>query len=236
MTEAITSLFIGTPAYSGVSCAHALMLMKLWRFLRERGVTPRHAFVEGCSNLPAARDQILWQFMQSDAEAAFLVDADVAVDPEVVGRLIDSGRDFVGVVGATRLPDAATGVRRLLISVDLNAPVVDGLVEVSSLGISATLLRRTCVAQMLKAHPELTHVRPGPTVLGGLFVPVVEGGILFAEDAAFSRRWARIGGKQHLLVDADVTHGETVCNVAQVLEASRALSAAPPPEQLEARR
>jgi hypothetical protein len=213
------SLFLGTPAYNGVSTNYAVRIAKLQAELSSAGVIWVQQIIPGCSFLPHARNVIAAGFLQSGADAAFLIDSDVSVEPSVVFRLLKTGHDYVSAAWTVR---NHAGTIRCALSLDPKAPVdATGCIEVPRAGIACTVIRRAVLERIIQADPTLVYDDRAAGTMWNVFGPFIEGRELLHEDTAFSKRWQRAGGKQYVLVDADVEHNSVVMNAARVLERYR---------------
>jgi hypothetical protein len=213
-------LFIGTPAYNGVSASHERMIAKLRKKLGVRGTKWAHLVVPGCSFLPHARNVIAAGFLKSGCDAAFLVDSDISVDPDVVFRMLESGHDYVSAAWTVRNSARPT---RCALELDPRVAVGStGCIEVRRAGVACTLIRRTVVEKIIEAEPALVYDDRNGETYWNVFGSFIEGRELLHEDSSFSRRWTMTGGKQYVLIDADVEHNGMVMNAAKVLARYRA--------------
>ena len=78
------------------------------------------------------------------------------------------------------------------------------------------------MARMIEADPSLEYDERNGDALWNVFGSFIEARELLHEDSAFCRRWSRLGGTQHVLIDADVEHDSVVMNAAKVMARYRA--------------
>lgn len=151
-----------------------------------------------------------------------MIDADVALRPEVAIRLVESGHDVCAAVVALRqvdwgrvrtlldtLPDATEEQLAALShmhAVEFETAnswqhPVQGFLPVRSVGSAAMLIRREALLRLVDSE----HVTPFDAVVSGssthetgwtFFDPYVdERGIYLSEDYAFCHRWRQAGGQ-----------------------------------------
>jgi hypothetical protein len=212
----IREIAVATPIYGGATADFCQMLVRVSvHFILHQ--TKVHVLqTDGYSFLPVARDSLVAKTLATPADAVLFVDADMAVDPDVVQRMLDSGHDYVSVCATKR-----GAPEQLAIDLDHSATEVDGCIEVPIAGVACTLVRRHVLERMIEAYPELRYSIPTVGERHALFLPFIDDGEYFGEDRAFSRRWARLGCPQHVLVDATVSHAKQVFNLRRHLNAAR---------------
>src|SRR5215472_4653314 len=98
-------LFVGIPARDGRICAAtAVSLLQEQVLAQEAGVEMQFGIVPGCSVLHIARDQVVRDFLMSDADKLVFVDDDVSWEAGSLLKLASHRVDLVG--GAYRFKSA----------------------------------------------------------------------------------------------------------------------------------
>lgn len=212
------SVMMLTPAYKGVSVSFASALAGILGECGRRGWGFSWVPVEGSSFLPHGRNLLANHFLQSDGyDVCFMLDADMSIAPEAFARMVDAEVDYVGAAGLIRRrtvgePDT------LMISVDPEAPRVNGLIETSVAMVACAVIRRSVFERLIAAGEARSYVRDDSGPFRDFFSPLFDGDLFLAEDVAFSRRCARAGIKQYVLADVDVEHAGATVNLAKLLD------------------
>ena len=101
-------LMIAIPAYDGrVNIKTAIALAKLTPETNKFGVTLYISHISGCSLITKARNALVADFLETDADTLLFVDSDVIITPEAVLRLlaISQGKDVTAGVYPRRGAD-----------------------------------------------------------------------------------------------------------------------------------
>lgn len=193
------------PAYDGKICVEtvrALLHEQGAAFLA--GVEFRAVFLPGCSLITMARNQIVGDFLASDADRLVFVDADVAWEPGALIKLASHPVDFVG--GAYRLKEPEEGYPvRWLEGADLPYDAATGLIEVESLPGGFLALSRAVFEQFRAHHPDRGYTHQG-FAGHAYFTAPFKNGRLYGEDTAFCADWREAGGKVWLDPELVLTH------------------------------
>jgi hypothetical protein len=223
------NVFCGIPVRDGISVPTVCLLVPLNRAFEKNGIKFHLEFSVGNSFLPGARNELAARFLASDASHMLCIDADVAVSPETVFKMLLADKDFISVACVRReVKGTASEQAAPECIVKLMSPIVNGIAETDVAYVACAAIKRCVFERILAAEgPGFTYAghsrmmnAPDATVTGtyaNFFGPLVEDVRLLAEDEAFCRRWARVGGKQHVLVDADSWHAGQTFNLAKSL-------------------
>ena len=101
-------LMIAIPAYDGrVNIKTAIALAKLTPETNKFGVTLYISHISGCSLITKARNALVADFLETDADTLLFVDSDVIITPEAVLRLlaVSQGKDITAGVYPRRGED-----------------------------------------------------------------------------------------------------------------------------------
>lgn len=92
----MAKIFIATPMYGGM-CAgfYATSLINLQRVFRDQGNEAQMSFMFNESLITRARNALANQFLKSDCEYLFFIDADIQFRAEQVQPMIDADKDII---------------------------------------------------------------------------------------------------------------------------------------------
>lgn len=194
------------PAYDGKICVETVRAL-----LHEQGVAHlagvefQAVFLPGCSLITMARNQIVGDFLASDADRLVFVDADVAWEPGALLRLAAHPVGFVG--GAYRLKQVpeAYPVAWLADRAELHADPATGLLEVESLPGGFLALSRGVFERFRAFHTDRGYAHQG-FVGHAYFTAPFKNGRLYGEDTAFCADWREAGGQVWLDPTLTLTH------------------------------
>lgn len=219
-------LMVGVPSHSGtivMECASTLL--QIQDFVKDRGGTFQFIY-QGGAVISDVRNAITSDFLNSDAEALLMIDADQGIERETVERMIDLNRPVVGCLYPFRRYEwanvmttndiqlqALQYVGSLIAGEDGDISVVDGFARATFVGAGALLIRRTAFETLMAHFPELSGVGyspdyyPGSHPNWGFFNPIVqENGRFTSEDISFCRRWIQVGGEIWADVTGTISH------------------------------
>lgn len=164
----------------------------------------RVALLPGCSLITHARNQIVRDFLVSDADRLVFIDADVSWDVGSVLRLAHHPKDVVG--GAYRFKTEPESYPvSWLDKPDLWADPETGLLDVAGLPGGFLALSRDCFAKLREAFPDRAYSHGGHDFHGYFHAPITNGR-MYGEDSAFCEDWRAIGGQVWLDPTLRLTH------------------------------
>jgi len=136
--------------------------------------------------LPVSRDVLTAHFLRSNATHLLCVDSDIGFGAADVQKLLEAEQDFVSGLYAKKTEDR-------LLATPLRKQREGDLVEAHYAAAGFLLLTRSCIEQLVAAHPELAYDTPQGRAwaLWSPFFDVRP----YGEDAAFCKRWQRLGRK-----------------------------------------
>lgn len=162
-------------------------------------------FAPGCSLITMARNHLVKEFMESDAERLVFVDADVAWEMGSLLKIAHYPVDFVG--GAYRYKDEEERYPVLW----LDRPEIwaseIGLIEVGSLPGGFLAVSRKVFEVLGDKFPGRGYSQEGKQFYAYFQAPFTEGR-LFGEDAYFCVEWKAAGGQVWLDPELTLTHIE----------------------------
>jgi len=155
-------LMIAIPAYDGrVNIKTAIALTQLAAETAKFGVTLYISQISGCSLITKARNALVADFLETDADTLLFVDSDVIITPDAVMRLlaISLGKDITAGVYPRRGAD-----RKFFMDIhvdeDTNALVFDdnGMLQIRRIGTGFMMIQRHVLETMVKNHPEWRYI------------------------------------------------------------------------------
>ncbi len=200
-------IFVAIPAYDAKVCVETIRsLLNEQSMAHIAGMDMTVNFLPGCSLVTQARNQLVKDFLASDAERMVFVDSDVAWEPGSLLRLVHHPVDLVG--GAYRLKDSVETYPIGLLgdsTTQLWADPKTGLLEIETLPGGFLSISRQVFTRLLEAFPERSYGHYGH-IYQAYFHNPIKNGRLYGEDAAFCADWREIGGQVWLDPEMTLTH------------------------------
>lgn len=197
-------VIVATPVYDGklpietVRCLMAEQAVAIGG-----GVDLAFRFLPACSHPGMGRNQLVQDFMDSDADKLVFLDSDVTFKPGAIIGLAMRPEDMVG--GAYRFKmDGEQYPVGWIDGRDLWA-TPSGLLEVATLPGGFLCLSRKVFETLKAAHPERAYLHMGK-VAHCYFQMRFEDGNLYGEDSYFCKEWRDTGGKVFLDPELALTH------------------------------
>ena len=155
-------LMIAIPAYDGrVNIKTAIALAKLTPETNKFGVTLYISHISGCSLITKARNALVADFLETDADTLLFVDSDVIITPEAVLRLlaISQGKDITAGVYPRRGADRCFFMD-IHTDEETNQLVFDenGMMQIRRIGTGFMMIQRHVLETMVKNHPEWRYI------------------------------------------------------------------------------
>jgi len=221
----MAKVFIATPMYGGM-CAgfYATSLISLQRVFRDGGNEAQMSFMFNESLITRARNALANQFLKSDCEYLFFIDADIQFIAEQVQPMIDADKDIIcgiypkkeinwGTVASAVKNDVATDdlakytgswvVNLVDYAGSVTVPVNEPL-EIFAGGTGFMLIKRKVFEEMKPLVPtytndvvDLSNSMKPQDVIHEFFATSIEPETnrLLSEDYHFCRTWRLNGGK-----------------------------------------
>lgn len=197
-------LLVAVPAYSGaVSVDTVRSLLQEQSVAQAAGIDFRAVFLPGCSLITMARNQMVQDFLDSDADKMVFIDSDVSWEPGSVLKLAMHDADFVG--GAYRLKndEEMYPVEWLKLGEPLQAE--NGLLKVAHLPGGFLCLNRNVFARYREAYPDRGYTHHTFSGYAYFHAPFLNGR-LYGEDSAFCHDYRAAGGDVLLDPELTLTH------------------------------
>lgn len=190
-------LMIAIPAYDGkLNIKTAFALARLAQMVSAYGVTLYLSHLSGCSLITQARNSLVADFLETDADTLLFVDSDVIVSPEAILRLLalSIGKDVTAGIYPRRGAD-----RKFFLDMptdEHNRLMFDenGLLQLNRIGTGFMMIQRHVLEGMIAKHPEWGYENNvNKRKDYALFDFVLKDGQYFGEDYSFCDR-ARADG------------------------------------------
>lgn len=226
-------LYVATPAYGcKLNAAFVACIMQLQGECMRKGISMAFQLLGNESLVQRARNILIEQFHQSEAQFLLFLDADLAFSPTaIVDRLLPFARahpdavvtgvypkksyDWARLDAHSAEPIHAQAVDFNINIVDQAAEIVDGFVKVLDSATGCMMIPRGVVTRMKEAFPDLhciNDINPGKhpvkeyvAIMDVMIDPVSRR--YLSEDYAFCRRFQGIGGD----IYADIATG--MCHI-----------------------
>jgi hypothetical protein len=225
-------LMAAVPSHGGtIVMEGALTLLGAQEIVHRRGGTFWFSHFGGAT-VSLVRNAITAAFLRSEADVLFMLDADQAIEPDLLERMLDLGKPVVGCLYPKRRYDwskvrslGSDGDRSVVPAQALEfvghleedeegkVSVVDGFARAEHVGTGALIVRRDAFERMMARYPELegrgfgSDTFPGLDPNWGFFNPIdTDQGLPLSEDISFCRRWRQAGGEIWADVASIVTH------------------------------
>jgi hypothetical protein len=165
-----------------------------------------------CPYIGYGRNILTALFLQSGFDYQLFVDADVAFEPDVVGRLIIAEKDFICCPYRKKTQD--NSVKYSVNFEDHKNINIDnkGVTEIKRGPAGLTLIHRKVYEQLMSKHPDL-HIKNYSAIskdaakyLYNFWETEFKDGIWIGEDVKFCDLAREAGFKFHALVDGETTH------------------------------
>ena len=200
-------LFIGIPAYDGkINIKLAYNLAALMPKALQYGVSVKLGDVSGCSIITMARNQLVHEFLKSDATELLFIDSDVIATADDVLRLMAQSGDKDITAGAyPRRSKDKNFFADLYFDENQDLEFDGSLMRLERVGTGFMLIQRHVIEAMVAAHPEWFYDFKGEQVCG-VFDFQNRDGRYLGEDYLFCDRAREHGFKIHIDVDISLPH------------------------------
>jgi hypothetical protein len=229
----MTKILIATPAYGEMFYTpYVSSLVGLQRLMARQKWEMSFISVSYADIVESRNFLLTHWYDKTDATHLLFIDADMGYEAQLVADMVQLDQPVAGVIYPRRqinlerlVERAAEGqpferaraqahdfiVRR---GAKTGQAMRNGFVTVDGCGTGLFLIRRDCIAQMLRKMPELTDVSapkqlPIAKTLDRLiraFDPLIADGTRLSEDFSFCHRWRQCGGEIWANTTHEVTH------------------------------
>lgn len=195
---------VATPVYDGKLHVQVVRALLEERSIADRaGDEMRVQFLPSCSHAAMGRNQLVQDFLDSDADRLVFLDADVTFELGALVKLARREEDFVGGAYRFKIDEESYPVG-WLDAKELWANK-NGLLEVKTLPGGFLSLSRNVFETLKAAHPDRGYEHFGKTA-HCYFQMLFHDGHLYGEDSFFCKEWRDTGGKVFLDPEITLTH------------------------------
>jgi len=215
--EAARRIFIAVPTYTGMlayDTAFALISASL--AMEHRGIAVHIKGLEGNCYIDAARNELIADFLESDATDLLFWDSDVGCLPDTVLRLAKSTRPIVAAIYPKKTDDEEYPVDFVKGTHTLDE---EGLIEAKMVPTGLLRINRR-VFDTLGELARPYAGRGGREMLAYFRTDIRE--TYYGEDVEFCRKWRELGGKLRVLPDETLSHSGQKAWIGNVGKALRA--------------
>jgi hypothetical protein len=194
-------IFVGIPAYDHkIHAATMMSLLDEQIHAKKQG----HSFVIGatlgCSSVHIARDKVAGDFLDSDCDVLFWLDADISWSRGALTNIATHGEEFVGACYPYKQEPMAFPITWQANEITKNER---GLCEALTLPGGFLATKRSVFKKLREAFPGREYEHWGRKYYGYFRCPPGNG-----EDTAFCQDWREIGGKVWVDIEVPLSHWE----------------------------
>lgn len=195
-------VMICTPSYDGNFCdQYVVSLAATVGRLAQAGIESTMAIVSGNPFVDSARNDLVDQFLKSDATDLLFIDADVGWDAEVVTRVLSYSQEVV----AGLVPKRNKHREDEFHSNALTGVMEDGLFQSFEVPTAFMRIKREAFTRLVDFHPDFRMQRDAGKVVKFFHTGTADED--WGEDIYFCRRYVKAGG--FLWIDSDITFTHT---------------------------
>jgi hypothetical protein len=226
-------IYIATPMYGGnCSGTYVIGLINLIESLKEKGHSIIYDFVMNESLVTRARNTLVNNFLESDADALLFIDSDQGFDGQEVTKMIESGKKFIGAVSPMKGInwEAAINAKKygqknlelysghfnVNFTKEVKTFTLDEPVEVENVGTGMVFIDREVFNKLSeKCDSYYPHGNNGEfygskgKIKEFFKTEVTEDSILLSEDYYFCSLWKKLGKKIYIAPWVQLTHSGT---------------------------
>ena len=147
-----------TPIRERPSLEYMLSLMKLQSALGQVHIS----FVTGNTNMLRTRNKLLQMFLDSDQDDALFWDDDVGAAPDVVSRLLESPKGFIGGVHRKKSPQSNHDPSAWSFAPLRRGQDGPGAMEVDWVGTGFLKISRETLETVIASRPDLVRSEGAP--------------------------------------------------------------------------
>ena len=197
---------VGLPLYDGkMDYRVAACLMTEILIAEKNGDSLSLCMLGGCSDLARGRNQIVYEFLESEADRLVFLDSDVTFTPGSLVKIAHYPEDVVG--GAYRLKEDGPEQYPIAFLQDRKELRANehGLLEVAMVPTGFLSMSRNAFKKFKEAYPGREYQSRGVTQYCYFQIPYGDGA-LYTEDSYFCKEWKAIDGQVFMDPELTLTH------------------------------
>ena len=215
--EAARRVFIAIPTYTAtVAYDTAFALISAALAMERSGIEAQMKGLEGNCYVDQARNELVADFLETNATDLLFWDSDVGCLPSTVMKLVRSTRPVAAAIYPKKTDEEEYPVDFIKGTHTLDS---DGLIEAKMVPTGLLRINRHVFEEMKELTPEYTG-RNGRKVHAYFRTDIREA--YYGEDVEFCRRWREAGGKIRVLPDEMLSHTGPKAWIGNVGNALRA--------------
>ena len=199
--EAARRVFIAIPTYTAtLAYDTAFALISAALAMEGSGIGVHMKGHEGNCYIDQARNELVGDFLSSDATDLLFWDSDVGCLPDTVMKLVKSTRPIVAAIYPKKTDEEEFPVDFIK---GTHSADTEGLIEAKMVPTGLLRINRRVFAEMHELAPEYDG-RGGRKLRAYFRTEIREA--YYGEDVEFCRRWRTLGGKIRVLPDETLSH------------------------------
>lgn len=222
-------VMIGTPSLDGnLTVEYVSSLMHTQQLCQSNGIVCDLSILRGDCFIAKARNNIVKQFMDSECDSLFFIDADEGWDAIAFLRMVLDPHEIVA--GAVPKKTDAIEFNGLNLDAEKNGDchVENGLLRAKHVGTGFMRIKRSVIQKFIDAGA--VKYKPGDgsphEFLWEVFETGIKDGQFWGEDLLFCEKWLNMGGYVWIDPVIDFSHAGRKCykgNFFKFLEAAGAV-------------
>lgn len=215
--EVARQVFIAIPTYTGtLAYDAAFALISAGLAMERSGIPIQMKGLEGNCYVDQARNELVADFLETDATDLLFWDSDVGCLPDTVMKLVKSTRPVVAAIYPKKTDDEEYPVDFIKGTHTLDN---EGLIEAKMVPTGLLRINRRVFRELKPLVPKYEG-RNGRKVHAYFRTDIRQ--LYYGEDVEFCRRWRELGGKLRVLPNETLSHTGMKAWIGNVGKALRA--------------
>ena len=195
----------------GISSYTSLSLDVTIEVLHQQGVKYNKDYCGG-HFLESQRGKLVRNFLKTDFQNLFFIDADMQFTPMSVLTLLEREEEIISGIAPFKLYPEAYPVDLMIEDGHPRGKVIGpnlAILKAHMVGTGFLRIKRSAIEKMVEQYPELLvreFLEEEPWY--DLFGRIIEDGVKYGEDKSFCKRWTKIGGEIWVYPDITFIHYE----------------------------
>lgn len=220
-------IFIATPCYGGmVTTKYMGSLLQAYTELPQSGVGVYLSTVINESLITRARNNMVADFLETDATHLFFIDADMTFTTLDILNILNADQDVVGGACPTKtiakenfvnknfetIKDVEKAMSKYALNFDYKddktqaIKTSNNLIEMKHIGTAFMCIKREVIEKMIEEYKDSEHINVEGKKVYNLFDTMIYNKEYLSEDYAFCHKWREMGGIVYLHPDVAIDH------------------------------